>query len=342
MRIRRLARRQIAIAMVVSLIVAGCGSSATPAPSSANSAAANPSGGSSAGAGAGQVHKTVALVVPLNIDLFQNEVKGAQAAADLVGIKLNVSFTSQYNEQNYISSIESAIATKPDGIIFGMYTPGYEKVVDEALAQGIKVVTVNGTQRNNATYNNAKYLNLGFAGPSEIDQSKSLAQAFIGYLPQGGGEVLEINNSPGDPGHQIRMDTGKAIFEAAGYTVDELNGSMDTATAVANVASYISAHPHIIGAYTTGFNSAAAVCQYAQQANLKIPVSSFDASADSIAGIKSGCIAVIVDQQFALEGFFSVMNLYHAFRWGTQPVIVNTGTFLVTKDNVDTVPSQFP
>jgi simple sugar transport system substrate-binding protein len=332
---QRWGNRGAALAAVAALVIAGCGSSTSPAPSAGASAPAG------AGDQSGQIQKTVALVVPLNIDLFQNEVTGAQAAAALTGIKLNVSFTAQYNEQNYISSIESAIATKPDGIIFGFYTPGYSKVVDEAQAAGIKVVYVNGGPQNNSTYDTAKYLQIGLAGPNEATQSTSLVRAFLPFLPKGAGDILEINNNPGAPDHQTRMDTGKALFEAAGYTVDELNGSMDTATAVANVASYVSAHPNIVGAYTTGFNSAQAICQYATQANLNIPVADFDANADAMALVKSGCIKVIVDQQFPLEGYFAVMNLYTAFRWGTEPVQVNTGTFLITKDNVDSYPTTF-
>src|ERR1700694_5977402 len=212
---------------------------------------------------------TIALVSSLNISLFQDEVRGAQAAAAGYGIKLNVTYLNTYAEAAYISNIESAIATKPDGIIYGWYSGGYAKVTDEALAAGLKIVFVNGTPHNDANFKTAKYLAIGFAGPTEADQSTTLAQSFLTSLPAKG-LVLLVNNAPGQPDHQIRINTGKAIFEAAGYQTDVLNGAQDTATAVANVSAYLTKHPNVVGAYTTGFNSAQAVCTVAKQDNLTI------------------------------------------------------------------------
>jgi len=314
--------RVVALAAVLVLAAAACESS-TPAASTAG----------------GKTY-TVALAVPLNISLFQDEVKGAQAAAKAFGINLKVSYLATYAEPAYISNIESAIATKPDGIIYGWYSGGYAKVTDEALAAGIKIVFVNGTPHNDANFKTAKYLAIGFAGPTEADQSATLAQTFLTSLP-GHGLVLLVNNAPGQPDHAIRINTGKAIFEAAGYQTDVLNGAEDTATAVANVSAYLSKHPNVVGAYTTGFNSAQAVCTVSKQDNLTIPVSTFDASPTSLAAIKSGCVTVLVDQQFFAEGFFAVANVYQALRFKTQPVEVNTGTYLVTKDNVDSYPTSF-
>lgn len=324
--------RVIAAAVALIVVVAACGPTT---PSTAGSAAPGGSGVVTSGKA-----WRIAMVSPLNHALFEQERRGGQLAADLVGAKLEfTTMSDEFTMENYINFIGPVIATKPDAIAFGFYSDGFAPLMDDAAAAGVKVVFVNGTPRNNPDTAFPQYQFVGSSGPNESDQSGTLAFSFAQRIGTPG-KIAIINNFPGSPDHQLRIDGATAVFDKAGYTNVVLAGSMDDATALANVSAFLAANPDVVGVFTTGSTSAIAACQFMAQNNLKIPVATFDATADTIKLVKDGCATDLIDQQFFLEGFYAVMNAWTALEKGVIPVHVNTGTYLITQENVASYKEQ--
>lgn len=329
--------RVAAAAVTLVVIVAACGATTPSAGDSGGPAASG--AGASVAAPSGKAWR-IAMASPLNHALFEQERRGAQLAADLVGAKLEfTTMGDDFTMENYINFIGPIIATKPDAIAFGFYDDGFAPLMDEASKAGVLVVFVNGTPRNNPNTKFPQYQFVGSSGPSEVDQAATLAFSFVQRIGKPG-KIAVINNFPGSPDHQLRIDGGTAVFEKNGYTTEVLAGSMDDATALANVSAFLSANPDVVGVFTTGSTSAIAACQFMGQNNLSIPVSTFDATADTIKLVKDGCVTDLIDQQFFLEGFYAVMNAWTALERGVIPVHTNTGTYLITKDNVDSYKEQ--
>lgn len=313
--------RAVAVGAALALVIVGCGTT-TSSPAA------------SGGGVTSSKEWRIAMVSPLNHALFEQERRGAQLAADLVGAKLEfTTMSDEFTMENYINFLKPVIATKPDAIAFGYYSDGFAPLVDEAAAANVLVTLVNGTPRNNPDTAFPAHQLIGSAAPNEFDQSAALAFSFVQRINKPG-KIAVINNFPGAPDHQLRIDGGTSVFEKNGYTTEVLAGSMDDATALANVSAFLAANPDVVGVFTTGSTSAIAACQFMEQNNLKIPVSTFDATEDTIGLVKSGCVTDLVDQQFFLEGFYAVMNAWSALERGVVPVHVNTGTYLITSENV--------
>ena len=314
---------------------AGATAAGETAAGATSAAAGSPAGGVTSGKS-----YRIAMVSPLNHALFEQERRGAELAAKLTGSTLEfTTMSDEFTMENYINFIKPVIATKPDAIAFGFYSDGFAPLMEDAAAAGVLPVFVNGTPRNNPETKFPQYQQTGSAGPDEFAQSGALAFSFVNTINKPG-KIAVINNFPGSPDHQLRIDGGTAIFTKNGYTTEVLAGSMDDATALSNVSAFLSANPDVVGVYTTGSTSAIAACQYMKQSNLSIPVATFDATEDTIGLVKEGCVTNLVDQQFFLEGFYAVMNAWTALERGVVPVHINTGTYLITKENVGSYKEQ--
>lgn len=321
----RIARRTRVTAMAVALMVmaVGCGvsdDSATP-----DGPAATTSGR----------EWRIAMVSPLHHALFEQARRGAQMAADLVGAKLEfTTMSDEFTMENHINFVKPVIATQPDAIVFGFYSDGHAPLMDEAAAADVLVVFYNGTNRNEPTTIYPEYQLVGSTAPDAVEEATALAFAFVERIGTPG-KIAIINNFPGSGHHQLRIDGGTSVFHEFGYTTEVLSGSMDDATALANVSAFLAANPDVVGVFTTGSTSAIAACQFMEQNNLAIPIATFDATDDTIGLVEDGCVTNLVDQQFFLEGFYAVLNAWTALELGVQPVHTNTGTYLIDQDNVE-------
>ena len=68
-----------------------------------------------------------------------------------------------------------------------------------------------------------------------------------------------------------------------------------------------------------------------------IPVATFDVGAEAAKRIKDGTLTMAINQQPFLQSYFAVANLANQAKYSLSPANVDTGTSIVTKDNIDTV-----
>jgi simple sugar transport system substrate-binding protein len=67
----------------------------------------------------------------------------------------------------------------------------------------------------------------------------------------------------------------------------------------------------------------------------------FDAAPGTLTGLKTGYMVASIDQQQYLQGYFSVYVLYLMKKYGFAPQI-DTGGFLITKDNISLIEKLSP
>jgi simple sugar transport system substrate-binding protein len=114
-----------------------------------------------------------------------------------------------------------------------------------------------------------------------------------------------------------------------------LFGALDEVQNAATFGAYLTAHPNIAGVFGSGDPTANAAAKVLSQRGIHMPVGTFDVDAEAINFIKQGWMTAAINQQPYLQGYGSVMDMYITTVLGLVPVNINTGTQIVTKDNVD-------
>jgi ribose transport system substrate-binding protein len=135
----------------------------------------------------------------------------------------------------------------------------------------------------------------------------------------------------------------KAVSEAGGkvtliQTVTDIDKDLQTAQKA--VADLLAAKgSQIQGIVTTAYNPAVAAAEGVQQSKLPIKVIAIDDDKTILDGIRSGAVSGTVTQNpvgQAYVGSYALMKLAGGCTMTTPGVIIDSGSFVVTKDKVDT------
>ncbi len=324
--------RLVALLSALVLVVAACGTSASP----------------SAGGGApteAQFCKGMKIVFfPGGTPGggFETVVyNGAKAAQDLLGPDITYQW-SDWDPNKMITQFQQAVATKPDGIAI-MGHPGddaFDPLIADAEGQGILVTAMNTElQKAEASYATNGF---GYVGAVLHDAGAALANEAISRGGLKSGDRAMVWGLKAQPGRGERTQGILDALDAAGLTVDyfEIDDATnkDPANGVPTFTGYVSAHPDVKAMFIDHGNLTSSIPTYMKAANLapgKVYMSGFDASAATVQGIKDGYVNLVIDQQQYLQGFLSVLNLCLTKSYGFSGLFVNTGGGFIDKSNVD-------
>lgn len=306
-------KRWLAALVVVPLTLAGCTSTPT-----------EPSENVSASAGE---KVTIAVVTHGSPgDTFWDVVKsGAEQAGKDLGATITYQGDGDPVKQSQL--IESAIATKPDGLIVSMANPdGVEDAVANAVAAGIPVITINsGLDKSKA-----------FGAQTHIGQSEFIAGQGAGekLAEAGATNVICVIHEAGNTGLEERCE---GAADTLGGTVSNVQVDIaNIADAQNTIKSKLLADSSIDGVLTLNPGVAIAANQAVGEAKSTATLATFDVSADVTKLIEDGKILFAVDQQPYSQGYLPVVFLTLQKRngdsvGGGQPVYSGPG--FVTKDN---------
>jgi simple sugar transport system substrate-binding protein len=306
-------KRWLAGLIVVPLALAGCTS--TPTEPSANVQAAS-----------GE-KVTIAVVTHGSPgDTFWDVVKsGAEQAGKDLGATITYQGDGDPVKQSQL--IESAIATKPDGLIVSMANPdGVEDAVANAVAAGIPVITINsGLDKSKA-----------FGAQTHIGQSEFIAGQGAGekLADAGATNVICVIHEAGNTGLEERCE---GAADTLGGTVSNVQVDIaNIADAQNTIKSKLLADSSIDGVLTLNPGVAIAADQAVGEAKSTATLATFDVSADVTKLIEDGKILFAVDQQPYSQGYLPVVFLTLQKRngdsvGGGQPVYSGPG--FVTKEN---------
>jgi ribose transport system substrate-binding protein len=160
----------------------------------------------------------------------------------------------------------------------------------------------------------------------------------------GAGNLVHLTGNKVDSNTQRRMaGVQKAVDEAGGkvtllQTVTDIDKDLQTAQKA--VGDLLAAKgSQIQGIVTTAYNPAVAAAEGVQQAKLPIKVVAIDDDKTILDGIRSGAVAATVLQNpvgQAYVGTYALMKLSGGCTMTNPGVIIDSGSFVVTKDKVDT------
>jgi simple sugar transport system substrate-binding protein len=327
------------IALIMLLAACGGGS---PAGANTNGASTNSANtGSASGVFTGGTDisgKTILFEIkstPSN-SFFVPVVNGAKAAAAINGLKLQIQYGSD-EDSTIVNQMNTALASNVAGIAVSIPDEGLNKVVCDARAKNIPVVSFN---TNGATGQGANCVQ-SFVGQDFVQSGALIAQRMIndGKIKSGDHVFCPVE-SPEQVYAVQRYAGVKQALSAIGATCEVLGTGNDLAPAQATLVSYLLGHPKTAAIIALGGTPLSVAPAAIKKANMNIPIGGFDLSPDILTAIKSGVITATVDQQPYIQGFQAVMELALYLKYGITPSNVNTSNHaLVDKTNVDQVVS---
>jgi simple sugar transport system substrate-binding protein len=305
--------RKLAVlaALVLAVPLAGCGEDKN----------------SAAGDGAGAAIK-VGLITKFPVDFYDtmvDAVKQYDAAHPDVDVVYGQG-KSGTDDEGEIAIIENMITQGVKAIAITPTSPSVQGALDKAVKAGIKVVLID----NDIPGWSAK---ASVVATDNLAGGKLAGQWLAKQLPAGS-TIAILQGRLGNPSLDDRVKGMKDGLGAAAKVVAEpatdcdetkgLNAAQDILTANPNVSAiYGACGPPITGALQ------------AVKASGKSPiVVGFDASPSEIKAIEAGTQAASVAQFPAKMGSLGIETAVTAARGGPVQPKVDTGTEMVTKDNV--------
>jgi ribose transport system substrate-binding protein len=278
------------------------------------------------------------------IEYWRGCFKGMQDAAKLFGVRAIYTGAPQADVNQEVTVLEQVIAKKPAGIAITCANPdGLRAPINKAIAAGIPVVTFDADSPNSNRY--------CYLGTSNYNAGAAAAR-YIAKLLGGQGEVA-VSTVTGQLNHEERksgfVDTLAKSFPNM-KVVAVGNDNNDQTKAATVIAGFLQARPNLKGVFCTdalgGVGAAAAI----REANAigKVKIVSFDTDKGTLDLIKEGVISASIAQGTWSMGYWSMTFLYNIKHNLVKPVdgwrskdinplpgVVDTGTNVVTKSNVD-------
>ncbi len=283
---------------------------------------------------------TVYVIAPSLTDPFWiTQQNGANQAGDDFGVNVVFQAPAQdTGDAGMVPLVQAAIAANPAGIAIDYTSKTMEAVTIAALDAGIPVVLYNNNrfEGENAP-DDARILGLSFVGQDESVSGEILTDAWLPSLPSEPCKVLIVNPFPTAFVLTLRGDGIKRALDAAGYPYEDLVATGDQAQNLSLISAAMQADPSICGIAGLGNPAANPAAQYVGENNLDVPVATFDVGAEAAKRITDGTLTMAINQQPFLQSYFAVANLANQAKYSLSPANVDTGTSIVTQENIETV-----
>jgi simple sugar transport system substrate-binding protein len=297
----------------VATLIAACGDSETTAD------------------GGGTRHFSFAYPQSGGTERFLRVVRnGAEQAGRDMGVKVKITATKKFDQVEQGRLVRAAAASKPDGIITGVWDGDImREPVTAAVDAGIPVVILNSGAEFVEPFGAVTYVGWDEAQVA-LDAGKRMKE-------EGAKSVLAVNHEVGSLPLDIRLDGFKKGFGGSMRTIG-VEGT-DPVDARNRVRSAIS-NSDFDGIIALGQPSGDPTLQALRDTgkNGDLIFGTFDFSPTLLDGIKAGDISFAVDQQQYLQGYYSVvvLTLLNQYEFRPPEKTLTTGGF-VTQDNAGAI-----
>lgn len=297
------------------------------------------------GAGAAQAQDkkfTIALIPGLTTDAFYITMnKGAQAAADALGVDLVFQGAPDFNPVTQVPVLDAVIARKPDAILIAPTdTTQLVEPLRKAHDAGIPVITVDtfiGTGQYQTGAGDADFP-LSYIASDNVLGGKIAARALASAIG-GEGKVYVSNVKPGISTTDQREAGFKQAMaeEFPKVTVLETQfNDNDANKAASQLQGVMAREADLKGVFGANLFSALGAANGVQQAGQtgKVKVVAFDAPGSIVDNLKTGLVDMAIAQHPAEIGYYGVVSAYAHLTGQSIPVSIGTGFTIITKDNV--------
>lgn len=319
----------VAVAAALSLTLAACssdsGEEAATDSASETSAATEEAAAVDCTIGMVQINQTAAFFTQMN--------EGAQEAADEVGCELTIAnANNDAVKQN--SDIENFVTQGVTGlIVVAIDVNGVLPAVQAAMAKGIKVVAIDATleEGNFDT----------FVG---VDNEKAGAEIGQWMIDQGltDGTSYGVVGAKNSFIQNQREDSFRAVVDGAGMMFTQSVSGDNVQEQAADAAqNLVTSQPGLNYIYTTGEPATVgAVAALGKNSTTKII--GWDLTAEVIAGLDSGTVLAVVQQDPRQEGVAAVKELKSLLGGGTPAGFIDVPIAIVTVADVEPFRAIFP
>jgi ribose transport system substrate-binding protein len=296
------------------------------------------------GLGAAQAQEdiTIALVPGLTTDAFYITMnRGAQAAADALGIELVFQGAPEFNPTLQVPVLDAVIARQPDAILIA---PTDKTQLIEPLRKaheaGIPVITVDtfiGSGIYQTGAGDADFP-LSYIASDNVLGGRMAARALANAIG-GEGKVYVSNVNPGisttdqrEEGFKLEMAENFPGIEVLETQYNE----NDANNAASQLQAMFARNPDLKGVFGANLFSALGAANGVQQAGQTgvIKVVAFDAPTSIVDNINTGLVDVAIAQHPAEIGYFGVVAAYAHLTGQSIPTAIGTGFTVIDKSNV--------
>lgn len=307
-------------------------------------------GAASAVAGTGLLTSTaraadkvsIALIPGLTADGFYVTMhKGAQAAADALGVDLIYQGAAEWNVSLQVPILEAVIARKPAAILIA---PNDKTQLIEPLRKandaGISVICVDtfiGDGKFQTGAGDADFP-ISYVASDNVLGGRMAARALAKAIGEKG-KVYVSNVKPGisttdqrEEGFKEEMKNYKDIEVLETQFNDD-----DANKAAAQFQAVLGRVPDLAGVFGANLFSAGGAANGAKQAGVagKVKMAGFDAPESIVAQLKDGTFELTIAQHPAEIGYFGLVSAYAHVTNNPVPSAIGTGFTVMTAANVD-------
>jgi ribose transport system substrate-binding protein len=285
---------------------------------------------------------TIALIPGLTTDAFYITMqKGAQAAADALGVELVFQGAPDFNPVTQVPVLDAVIARAPDAILIAPTdTTQLIEPLRKAHDAGIPVITVDtfiGTGVYQTGAGDADFP-LAYIASDNILGGRIAARALAAAIG-GEGKVYVSNVNPGISTTDQREAGFKAemaeFFPGVEVLETQFNEN-DANNAASQLQAVFARNPDLKGVFGANLFSALGAANGVQQAGQSgvIRVVAFDAPTSIVDNLNTGLVDVAIAQHPAEIGYYGVVSAYAHLTGNSIPVSIGTGFTIITADNV--------
>ena len=285
---------------------------------------------------------TIALVPGLTTDAFYITMqKGAQAAADALGVELVFQGAPDFNPVTQVPVLDAVIARAPDAILIAPTdTTQLIEPLRKAHDAGIAVITVDtfiGTGKYQTGAGDADFP-LSYIASDNVLGGRMAARALANAIG-GEGKVFVSNVKPGISTTDQREEGFKAEmaenFPKVTVLETQFNDN-DANKAASQLQGVFARDADLKGVFGANLFSALGAGTGVQQAGQtgNIKVVAFDAPGSIVDNISTGLVDVAIAQHPAEIGYYGVVSAYAHLTGNSIPVNIGTGFTVMDKSNI--------
>lgn len=326
--------KQAAFGAAGALALAGCKEKKCPEPGS----------GTAAAKAVDPDEEYVWISANANLPLFvAHDHPALEIAGKELGVKVTVAGPNTVDIPGLVASIEQVAARRPAGMMVVGWDPSaLVPAINAVIDAGIPVVCVDADVPASKRYS--------FIGTDWYDLGVRQGEAMVKVLGGKKGKVALLGLIEQQIDQQAFAGF-RAVAEKAGLTCMEPQQDKGTIAEAARVASGIlQANPDLVGMAGFDSESGPGMGQAIKEANKigQIVATCVEAEQQHLQLLKEGALTALIGQKRALFTYYGVKVLYDIVhtklkftnndeKAGITPVppIVSTGTYTVTKENVD-------
>mgnify|MGYP000002772788 FL=1 len=264
--------------------------------------------------------------------------EGAEAITKGTGDTINATYSgpAKYSVEELINMLNSAIATKPDGIAVTITDPAaLDAPLRKAIAAGIPVIAIN-VPDSRPEAERIPYL--FYIGGDEYLSGKKAAQRIL-TVRKPKRAVVTVHEI-GHMGLELRAKGFIEVMTANGVPAEKLATYLDPTQAIEILKGYFAKHPDTDAIFTLGSIDSSYVITFLKEQGLagKVIHGAFDVSDEVVHSIKEGTTLFTISQQQYLQGYLPMQFLYLFNKYKFLPANdVLTGPGFVDASNVKEV-----